>query len=484
MGGMGVVYAARHVRLGRALAVKILRPEFVDDATTVQRFHQEAEAASRIGSPHIVEIIDLGTCADGSPFLVMERLEGTTLSDLLAAVKTMEAPRIADILGQMLSGLAAAHDKGIVHRDLKPSNVFLTRFGERGDFVKLLDFGISKVLSGEKRLHLTRTGVLVGTPSYMAPEQVLGRKDIDHRVDVWAAGVILFLALTGRKPFEGLSPGEQLAAIVVNDVRPVRDLRPDVDPGLEAIVRRALRRDREERFPTAEAFREALAPYRAGRPSTYATSPVTTPARLPAQPPAAARPSPAPPVPSVPPPPSAPPAGPSHPPSAPPPPSSSAPPAPAARPVSMPPPAASYPPSAPPPHAPSARPASVPPPGSVAESTASSATTEPRGSSPAAVPGLRPSGAFEAVTVPLPSPVRHTPHPPPPSAPPPPPPPAAEAPRRARSPRVRRAEGRALSWVVVAVLAVLAVVVVWLLATGGGEPPAPAADAADAVRVE
>jgi serine/threonine protein kinase len=274
-GGMGVVWAAEHVRLGRPLAVKLLRADLAEQPRTLQRFNQEAVAASRIGSPHIVEVIDLGTAPDGAPFIVMELLEGRTLFDLLRETPQLPIARAADIGCQILSGLAAAHAKGIVHRDLKPANVFLTRFGTREDFVKIVDFGVSKIMTGEAALHLTRTGALLGTPTYMAPEQVLGRKDIDHRVDLWAAGVILYMALTGGRPHEAPSRNELLAAIVKQDVGPFRQLRPAVGAELEGIVLRALSRDVAQRWATAEAFRDALLPYRVTSPAGVAAGTAT-----------------------------------------------------------------------------------------------------------------------------------------------------------------------------------------------------------------
>ncbi|MBN1771021.1 MAG: serine/threonine protein kinase [Deltaproteobacteria bacterium] len=259
-GGMGVVWAAEHVRLGRPLAVKLLRGDLADNPRTLQRFHQEAVAASRIGNPHIVEVIDLGTAPNNAPFIVMELLEGQTLYDLLQDQPVLPVGRAVDILCQVLSGLAAAHAKNIVHRDLKPANVFLTRYGNRDDFVKLVDFGVSKILGSDAQL--TRSGALLGTPTYMAPEQVLARRRLDHRVDLWAAGVILYLALTGRRPHEASTRNELLVRIVNSDVKPIRPQRREVDEPLERAVLRALQRDVDRRWPSAEMFRDALLPYR------------------------------------------------------------------------------------------------------------------------------------------------------------------------------------------------------------------------------
>jgi len=277
-GGMGLVYAAEHTLLGRPLAVKLLKREFTRDRVAVQRFQQEAVNASRIGSPYIVAIHDLGETDDGTPFIVMEYLEGTTLYAAMGEDPAtgmngvFEVPQAADLLCQVLAGLAAAHGHGIVHRDLKPGNIFLTEFGGRTNFVKLLDFGVSKVLGGDRVMHMTRTGVLLGTPTYMAPEQVMGRKDIDHRVDLWAAGVILFRLLAGRRPHAGSVTAERLAAIVSQDAPPLRSLRPDLDAGLEGLLRKALARDPASRFRTAQEFAEALEPYRELAPAPQASS--------------------------------------------------------------------------------------------------------------------------------------------------------------------------------------------------------------------
>jgi serine/threonine protein kinase len=276
-GGMGVVWLAEHMRLGRPLAVKLLRPDLAGSARTLRRFHQEAVAASRIGNPHIVEVIDIGTAPDGGPFIVMELLEGKTLFEVLREAPVLPVARACDIVCQVLSGLAAAHAKGIVHRDLKPANIFLTKFGTREDFVKLVDFGVSKIMTGEEAMQLTRTGAMLGTPTYMAPEQVLGRKEVDHRVDLWAAGVILYMMLTGKRPHEAPSRNELLVTIVNKDVQPFRQLRAELDERLERIVLRALTRDMAQRWGTAEEFRDALLPYRMGAPA-YAAAGGPTPA--------------------------------------------------------------------------------------------------------------------------------------------------------------------------------------------------------------
>ena len=279
-GGMGVVWAAEHEALGRRVAVKLLRREFAEDQGNLRRFAQEASAAIRIGSPHIVTILDFGSAPGGAPYLAMELLSGETLGAALHDRPPMALPRAIDIVGQILAGLGAAHACGIVHRDIKPENVFLTRFGERPDFVKLLDFGLSRVLSGETATRLTRTGAMLGTPTYMSPEQVMGSRDLDQRADIWSVAVVLYLALTRRRPFEGPTVADRLAAIVAAKPPPLLAYRPDLEPRLEKILRRDLARDPAQRIASAEGFRALLAPYAKGIPSPYATH-LGTPAVIP-----------------------------------------------------------------------------------------------------------------------------------------------------------------------------------------------------------
>jgi len=261
-GGMGFVYAGEHTTLRRPLAVKFLRPELASDPNALARLHQEAVAASGIGSPHIVEVLDLGTAPGGAPYIVMEFLRGRPLAMLMAEQPILPVPRIANILCQTLLALGAAHARGIVHRDLKPENIFLVDMSG-SDFVKLLDFGVSKVRGDLSTSNLTQTGAVLGTPRYMAPEQAAGRKDIDHRVDLWAAGVILYRAVTGRFPYDAENYNALLAAILMANPLPPRQVRPDLDPRIESIILSALTRDPGARFGSAEQFRKALAPFAA-----------------------------------------------------------------------------------------------------------------------------------------------------------------------------------------------------------------------------
>ena len=204
---MGTVYEAEHLGLGRAVAVKVLNPSQAKKRVAVKRFQQEARAAGAIGHPNICEVYDLGLLDDGSPYLVMEKLIGTTLADRISREGGLPFDEIADVMIQVLSGLIAAHDKGIVHRDIKPENIFLARRVGCPPIVKILDFGVSKMMpqfqGGDEQLDLTRTGMVMGTPYYMSPEQARGERNLDGRVDVYACGVMMYEAIVGKRPFLG-----------------------------------------------------------------------------------------------------------------------------------------------------------------------------------------------------------------------------------------------------------------------------------------
>jgi len=259
-GGMGIVYRAEHVQLGRLVAIKMLLPQLSNDAAIVQRFFNEARAASAIDHPGIVEIFDFGY-TDGRAFLVMALLKGESLQTRLQSgpLPPLEG---ATIVAQVVSALAAAHARGIVHRDLKPDNIFLVphELMPNGVQVKLLDFGIAKLAGDGNSGFKTQTGMLIGTPAYMSPEQCMGKSDLDHRTDLYSMGCILFHVLCGRPPFIGEGGTGMMIAAHLRDPAPhPRTINPQVPDALAAIVMRLLEKDPGARFQTATELRQALA---------------------------------------------------------------------------------------------------------------------------------------------------------------------------------------------------------------------------------
>jgi len=260
-GGMGAVYEARHTVIGRRVAVKFLHARFAEDPQALQRFYQEAQIAGSLGHDNICEVTDLGQTAEGLPFMVMPLLSGRTLAEeIQASSRLLATKRVLDIVSQVLLALDAAHSAGVVHRDLKPENIFLTRVGDREDFVKILDFGISKVLGGAypKLGGLTATGMVIGTPYYMSPEQAQGASDVDQRADIYATGVLLYELVTGEHPFEAENYNELIVKIITQPVVPPSSINPAVNSAQEKVVLRAMHRDPAERFETARQFRSAL----------------------------------------------------------------------------------------------------------------------------------------------------------------------------------------------------------------------------------
>ena len=259
-GGMGIVYEAEHVGLGKRVAVKLMQEKYTHDSEAVARFHREALAAGRIGNPHIIEIFDIGTAPDGRSFVVMELLNGFSLSKVLEMGGGMPVWRALQIMKQVLRAVGAAHAKGIIHRDLKPDNIFLINQSEDHDFVKLLDFGISKVVSVEEHATITKlttTGVVMGTPLYMAPEQALGNT-VDRHADIYACGVILYEMLAGHPPFEGPTYAVLVAKLLTAPPPPLNELRPGLPSALVRAVHRALEKEPQDRFESADQFAAAL----------------------------------------------------------------------------------------------------------------------------------------------------------------------------------------------------------------------------------
>lgn len=248
-GGMGVVYDVTHQALNKRLALKVLRGEMATDEVVVQRFVQEAQSASAIGHPNIVDISDFGTMADGSAFFVMEYLEGESLADRMSR-EPLSPPETLGVLEQVSSALAAAHARGIVHRDLKPDNIQLIPRANSALFVKILDFGIAKV--GGANSKLTRTGTVFGTPHYMSPEQAAGQS-VDARADVYALGVILYEMLTGKVPFEGETFMGILSKHMFEAPPPLQAEGRDIG-GFEPIVARCMAKRPQDRYESMDAL--------------------------------------------------------------------------------------------------------------------------------------------------------------------------------------------------------------------------------------
>jgi serine/threonine-protein kinase len=258
-GGMGEVYEAEHLAIGRLVAVKVLNPKRAQDREAISRLRHEARVAGTLGHPNICAIYDMGRLDDGSPYLVMERLHGETLAQRLAHETRLPMDDLIDVMLQVLSALTAAHQRGIIHRDLKPDNIFLSRREGMRAIPKLLDFGISKSEDIEETMaDLSGQTVAAGTPFYMAPEQARGERGLDHRIDLWATGIILYECLSGQRPFDARNYNALLVQILSAAPRPLRELQPEVPAALERIVERALKKSPDERFQTALEVQTAL----------------------------------------------------------------------------------------------------------------------------------------------------------------------------------------------------------------------------------
>ncbi len=254
-GGMGAVFEAEHVELKRKFAVKLMVTAQSREA--IRRFHQEALTAAKIGHPGIVEVLDVGQTDEGTPYLVMELLEGQSLADLIHATPRMPVVEAVALTQKLLRALAAAHQAGVVHRDIKPANLFVTE-RDGATTLKVLDFGIAKLRDDGAEAPMTGSGVVLGTPFYMAPEQILADKNIDGRADLWSVGATLFEMLTGRPVHAAANATAALVRAATETAPRVRSLRPDVPRAVDAIVARALELDRERRFASATEMLEAL----------------------------------------------------------------------------------------------------------------------------------------------------------------------------------------------------------------------------------
>ncbi len=280
VGGMGAVYRAEHTMMRRDLAIKVLLPELGGKDEFARRFEREAESASRLQHPNIISVTDFGHMPDGALFLAMEFLAGESLGDVIHA-GPVPRERALKIIRQILRGLDHAHAAGVVHRDLKPDNIMLVERDGQTDVVKILDFGIAKVTApvsggGAHGNPLTQAGVIFGTPEYLSPEQALGEV-VDARADIYAAGVILYEMLAGRKPFESEDKVKIISMHLAHVPPRIRDVAPssvDVPVALEQVVLQALEKSRENRFATATAFLQALEDAEAPDPA-FAEGPAT-----------------------------------------------------------------------------------------------------------------------------------------------------------------------------------------------------------------
>jgi serine/threonine-protein kinase len=256
-GGMGSVYEATQTRLDKRVAIKVMSRDLAGNSEALLRFRREAQVTSQLGHPNIVHVFDFGTTPEGAPFMAMELLEGEDLETRLQRVGRLAPVAVAAILKQAASALAATHARGIVHRDLKPANIFLLNLESATDFVKVVDFGISKVRSASGRL--TRPAMLMGSPQFMSPEQASGQVDaIDHRTDQWALACIAFEALTGRSAFIGDDVPALLYQVIHSPPPALTAVAPDLSPQLETVLGRALAKPPGDRFENIGAFAAAF----------------------------------------------------------------------------------------------------------------------------------------------------------------------------------------------------------------------------------
>lgn len=251
-GGMGAVFEAVDEKKGRAVALKLLHSELTSDRDVRRRFQREASLLEALDHPSVVNVLDVGTSEDEMLYTVMELLDGETLLELLARDGPLTAKDTLPIVEGIAAGLEAVHDHGVIHGDLKPANVFIEIAGAN---VKLLDFGLSKVLGLER---LTRTGELIGTPAYMAPELLTGKGELDERIDTYSFGILIYQCLVGQPPFTAKVPGKLMMDIVMGNATSVAEAAVGVSDTVSAVVMMAMSRQRERRFQTARALARAF----------------------------------------------------------------------------------------------------------------------------------------------------------------------------------------------------------------------------------
>ena len=256
-GGMGAVYESTHLRLNKRVAIKVMARDLASNEEALARFRREAEVTSRLGHPHLVNVMDFGATDSGEPYLVMEYLDGEDLDHRIRNLGRLPLETAVEITRQVASALAAAHDEGIVHRDLKPANVYLVKVKGEADFVKVLDFGISKIKAS--RTKLTRASAVMGTPEYMSPEQATGLiEEIDHRTDQWALGCIAWEMLSGHAPFIADDMAALFYQVINMSPHPLSKRAPGLPPEVEPVLRRALAKQAADRYPSIKDFARAF----------------------------------------------------------------------------------------------------------------------------------------------------------------------------------------------------------------------------------
>ena len=263
VGGMGLIFAARHELVGRRFAIKLVHPDRSRQAESVIRFRREAIAAGSLDSEHIAAVTDFGLADNGQPYIVMEYLDGEDLARVLMRRGALPAAAAAEAVRQAARGLAVAHAQGIIHRDLKPGNLFVCRRPDGGEVVKVLDFGIAKLRSSPGLDPITRTGVAIGTPHYMSPEQARGERDADARTDTYALGLVLYELLSGHKAHAGSGYNEVLYNVMSREPTPLSEVRPELPDGLLKTVARAIAYRAEDRYQSASELIAALEPWSA-----------------------------------------------------------------------------------------------------------------------------------------------------------------------------------------------------------------------------
>jgi serine/threonine protein kinase len=271
VGGMGVVVAATHLQLGQLVALKFMLKQALKFPDNVARFEREARAAVRLRSDHVAKVTDVGRLDDGAPYMVMEFLEGEDLDRYMRTHGQLPVQVAVDFVLQASEAIAEAHALGIIHRDLKPKNLFLTQRLNGDPLVKVLDFGVSKILGQSEELSLTATTQVLGSPSYMSPEQLRASRDVDQRTDIWALGAILYELLTGSVPFPATTLTQLTAMVVSDPPHPIEALRQDLPADLRTIVLRCLEKKAADRYASVADLALALAQFASPSSSSLAT---------------------------------------------------------------------------------------------------------------------------------------------------------------------------------------------------------------------